>query len=431
MKTIKLYENNAYLESCEGVVTASKEEHPSASSDEQMYTVCFDQTVFFPEGGGQSSDTGKAVLMSPGEHEYKVTDVQIKDGIVYHVLEGAGPAPDPGDRMKLTIDWAHRFDNMQRHLGEHILSGAFYRLFGAVNKGFHMGDDYIVIDLGFDSDAQDRMGLYHYDHVTWEMAEAAELEANRVIWKDAPVTRSHFDTREEAEKLPLRKALAFDEDISVITVGDPASPDDCVNCCGTHPSSAGQVGLIKIYKIEPNKGMSRIYLECGERAYRHYQKRMDDLYDISVDLSAGYDDVKKKFAASSEKTTELHNRLYSMMQRIAKSEAESILASCSTNEIRYYDDMSTQDLLLIAKQLDKLKKTCAADGSTGKAPELIALVSSEENTAILISDTIDCGKMIKENAPAFSGKGGGKPQMARVMFGSADNLKGFLSKITS
>lgn len=425
MKTAKLYEKDPYLTTCEAVVALSQDEHPSDPDHEQMYTVCFDQTVFFPEGGGQSSDTGKAVMADYPEHEYAVTDVQIRDGMVYHALCGNGPAPLPGDHMILTIDWTHRFDNMQRHLGEHILSGAFYRLYGAVNKGFHMGDDYITIDLGFDSDAQDRMGLYHYDHVTWEMAEKAELEANRVIWKDSPVTRSHFDTRDEAEKLPLRKALAFDRDISVITVGDPEDPDDCVNCCGTHPSSAGQVGLIKIYKIEPNKGMSRIYMECGERAFRHYQKRMDDLYDISVDLSAGFDDIKKKFIAAEERTEALHNSLYAMTQKIARSEAESIAASDLNTEIRYYDDMSASDLLLIVKQLSRLTKKDAQND------KLVILVSSSENTVILSSETSDCGKMVKENAPAFSGKGGGKPQMARAMFGSSDDLRGFINKITS
>ena len=426
MKTTKLYENNAYLRTCDAVVTVVCDEHPSDAECEQMYTVCFDQTVFFPEGGGQSSDTGKAIMVDAPEQEFSVTDAQIKDGIVYHVLTGNGKAPEPGDKMTLTIDWAHRFDNMQRHLGEHILSGAFYRLFGFVNKGFHMSDDYIVIDLAPDHDVQERKGLYHHDNVTWEMAEAAELEANRVIWKDAPVTRSHFDTREEAEKLPLRKALAFDEDISVITVGNLPDPDDCVNCCGTHPSSAGQVGLIKIYKIEPNKGMSRIYLECGERAFRHYQERHDAFYDISNALSAGFDDIRKKFNAFQEKNGELHNRIYALTQKIVKGEASSILASDESMEIRRYDDLNVSDLLLIVKQLDKLGK-----GKDGKSPDLIILVSTSENTAILISDTRDCGKIVKENAPAFSGKGGGKAQMARVMFDSPDDLTGFIDKITS
>ena len=429
MKTLKLYENNVYLRSCEAVVTAVRGEHPSASDDEQMCIVSFDQTVFFPEGGGQSADTGKATFADGYEHAFSVTDVQEKEGIVWHVLRyGSGlPAPEPGDRMLLEIDWDHRFDNMQRHLGEHILSGAFYRLFGAVNKGFHMGEDYITIDLGFDQDAQERMGLYHFDRVTWEMAEQAELEANRVIWLDAPVTRSHFDTRAEAEKLPLRKALAFDEDISIITVGDPEAPYDCVACCGTHPSSAGQVGMIKIYKIEPNKGMSRICLECGERAFRHYQNRLDDMYDISCELSAGYDDLTAKFAVSQQKTQELHDRLYTMTQNIAHTEAVSIMTCGKALDVRYYDDLSTNDLLLIVKQLDRLEK--ADNDGAFKRPDLTILVSNGENTAILVSQSLDCGKLVKENAPAFSGKGGGKPQMARAMFGSADDLGSFIKAL--
>ena len=421
MKTVKMYENNAYLRSCEAVITAVSDEHPSDSCSEHLYTVCFDRTVFFPEGGGQSADTGRAYYPGDPEHAFRVTDVQEKDGLVYHVLKADGGIipPKPGDAMALEIDWDHRFDNMQRHLGEHILSGAFYRLFGAVNKGFHMGGDYITIDLAFDREAQDRMGLSRFDRVTWEMAEKAELEANRVIWLDAPVTRSHFDTREEAEKLPLRKALAFDEDISVITVGNPTSPYDCVACCGTHPSSAGQVGMIKIYKIEPNKGMSRIYLECGERAFRHYQTRLNDMYDVSCELSTGLEDLKKKFYISEEKTAKLHDRLTMMSQRVVRSEALSIMTCGDKTVSRVYDDLTTDDLLQIVRQMDRLSREY-------ERPELTILAGKSENTALLVSDARDCGKLVKENAPAFSGKGGGKSQMARAMFGSSDDLLGFV-----
>ena len=161
MNTNKLYENNTYLTTCEAVVTGFSDEHMSEDGSEQMCRVLFDQTVFFPEGGGQSCDIGKASAETadPGEeHSWKVTDVQEKDGDVYHTLVGHAPLPSVGDKLVLTIDWEHRFDNMQRHLGEHILSGAFYRLFGAINKGFHMGEDYMTIDLGFDHDVQDRLG---------------------------------------------------------------------------------------------------------------------------------------------------------------------------------------------------------------------------------------------------------------------------------
>jgi alanyl-tRNA synthetase len=105
--------------------------------------------------------------------------------------------------------------------------------------------------------------------------------------------------------------------------------------------------MIKIYKIEPNKGMSRICLECGERAFRHYQNRLDDMYDISCELSAGYDDLTDKFAVSQQKTQELHDRLYTMTQNIAHTEAVSIMTCGKALDVRYYDDLSTNDLLLI------------------------------------------------------------------------------------
>lgn len=429
MKTTKLYENNTYLRACTATVQEATDEHTSTESGEQMCRVVFDQTVFFPEGGGQSCDVGTASLEDQSEHLFRVSDVQEEHGKVYHTLIGDAPAPSPGDKMMLTIDWEHRFDNMQRHLGEHILSGAFYRLFGAVNKGFHMGSDYMTIDLDFDHDLQEKLGMPHFDVVTWEMAEKAETEANRVIWLDAPVVRSHFDTREEAEKMPLRKKLAFDEDISIVTVGDLPEPFDCVACCGTHPSSAGQVGMIKIYKIEPNKGMSRIYLECGERAFRHYQKRLDDMYDIACDMSCGLEDLKEKYEIAGEKARALHDRLSNMTRRVVTSEAGAIVTAAEGGPVvKYYDDLTTDDILSIVKQLDRLNKAAGSG-----RPLFVILACTAEKTVILSSPdaSTDCGKTVKENAPAFSGRGGGKPQMARAMFGTSDDMKNFIERIVS
>ena len=281
----------------------------------------------------------------------------------------------------------------------------------------------MTIDLGFDQEVQDRLGKPHYGRVTWEMAEEAETEANRVIWADAPVVRSHFDTREEAEKMPLRKALAFDEDISIVTVGELPEPYDCVACCGTHPSSAGQVGMIKIYKIEPNKGMSRIYLECGQRAFRHFQQRLDDMYDIACDMSCGLEDLKDKYQKAKEKDRALHDKVHNMARRVVLSEAGAREGSGNDIEVRPYDDLSTDDILAIVKQLDKLD--AAAE------PGLVVLACMAENTVIPASPdgSFDCGKLVKENAPAFSGRGGGKPHMARAMFGNADDLAGFINAV--
>lgn len=450
METVKIFENNTYSKTCEAVVTMVKEEHTCSSDDEQMYLVVFDQTVFFPEGGGQSSDTGYARSKVMPEHVFKVTHAEKKDGLVYHTLaaspssDGQMPkTPEPGDVMTLTIDWAHRFDNMQRHLGEHIVSGVFFRRYGAANKGFHMGDDYMTIDFAFPEGADP-------DRVTWEMAKEAELEANRIIWEDVPVIRSHFDKREEAEKMPLRKPLAFDSDISIITVGGeypdtpegeesgaliPKDPYDCVACCGTHPSSTGQVGIIKILKIEPNKGMSRVYMEAGERAYKILRDGFDDLYDIALDLSAGTGDVREKFLAQKERTDEEHNDLYKYRKKVLADEAKELAGMIQGISMRAskigggrsvlmtkeYEDRSADEVLNLIKELTNV---------TGPQPNvLMAFVSVPDNTVILRSDTEDCGKIIKENAALFSGKGGGKPVLARAMFPGPDEVSAFLEKI--
>ena len=121
-----------------------------------------------------------------------------------------------------------------------------------------------------------------------DMCLEAELMANQAIWDNLPVVRRVFDSREEAEKMPLRKALAIDEDISIVTIGDVTDPADSVACCGTHPERAGQVGMIKIYKVEPNKGMFRVFFEAGKRALLAYDKQYDVLTTLGKDLSCRF-----------------------------------------------------------------------------------------------------------------------------------------------
>ena len=135
----------------------------------------------------------------------------------------------------------------------------FYKLCGAVNRGFHMGDDYMTVDMRLEDNPA-------YETITWETALKAEEMTNNVIWSDLPIIVRHFDKREDAENLPLRKKLSIDEDITIVCVGDENNPSDCVACCGTHPARSSQVGLLKIYKVEKNKDMFRIYFEAGKRA---------------------------------------------------------------------------------------------------------------------------------------------------------------------
>ena len=323
MSTIKLYQRDVYLKECEAVILELQEDR-----------VVLDRTIFFPTGGGQSCDLGFL-----GGQE--VLDVSEKDGLIYHQVRSAASLKE-GSRILCRIDWDRRFDNMQRHCGEHILSGICYREFGGINRGFHMGEDYMTIDISLEEDPS-------ITEITWEMAKRAELFANQVIWSDAPVTVRRFQTRQEAEQLPLRKALAIDEEISIVCVGDIRNAADCVACCGTHPSSAGQVGLVKIYKIEHYKGMFRIYFEAGKRALLDYDKKHDRITELGIHFSAGTDDLLDKVLAQEQRAKAVKDELNTLRQSAVASRAEEIRAVLRNGDesvvFRQYDDMKTGSTL--------------------------------------------------------------------------------------
>lgn len=454
MITNKIFQKNPYLKTLESSVS-------SLNYDKKTAELILTDTIFFPTGGGQSCDKG---FIKFNENKYPVIDVYEADKEVVHVISiknFVGKLPEEGSKIELEIDWDHRFDNMQRHCGEHILSGVIYKLFQGTNKGFHMGEEYITIDMDFSQS--------DYSKLTWQMAEKAELEANKVIWKGSSVHTDYFDNRELASKLPLRKTLAFDEDISVVTIGDFSEPDDCVACCGTHPRFASEVGLLKIYKIESNKGMSRIYFEAGNRAFNTYQKQFNILYDMSLRLSTSTTDIVNAYESQLSHINELKKQLSNFRGSAIRHEIQEIISKLMKknnssenpknddwknlkNEARNtqadekanageqlelessvsvfnYTEFSVDDILNISKKLFILDK----DNNCIKN-HLIAMVCASENTIILLSDgskdTRNCAKLAELAREKFQGKGGGKPVSARIYFPDRNNLDKFIKYIS-
>ena len=397
MCTLKLYQQDVYLKECEATILKLQED-----------LVVLDRTIFFPTGGGQSCDLG---LLGGQE----VLDVSEKDGVIYHQVRSAASLKE-GEQILCRIDWDRRFDNMQRHCGEHILSGICYREFGGINRGFHMGEDYMTIDISLEEDSS-------ITEITWEMAKRAELFANQVIWSDAPVTVRRFQTRQEAEQLPLRKALAIDEEISIVCVGDIRNAADCVACCGTHPSSAGQVGLVKIYKIEHYKGMFRIYFEAGKRALLDYDKKHDRITELGVHFSAGTDDLLDKVLAQEQRAKTVKDELNTLRQSAVASRVEEIRAALCNGEeqvvFRQYDDMKTGDLFNIGKALIQ------------ELNALLLILAPAEKTLLLFSGgDPDCGSLVKANV-SYGGKGGGNPTSARAVFSKQAALDEFIRFLCS
>lgn len=396
MNTARLFKEDVYLRTCRARVTGLTER------DGRSY-ITLNQTIFFPTGGGQSCDRGTIANLP-------IIDVYETADDVIHVSEGTDHGLSIGDDVPIAIDWPHRFDNMQRHCGEHILSGVFFALFGGINRGFHMGEDYMTIDISLEEKPE-------FDKISWEMAKEAELHANRAIWSNLPVIARHFDSREEAENLPLRKALALDEDITIVCVGAVENPADCVACCGTHPSTSGQVGMLKIYKVESSKGMFRIYFEAGQRAFCQYQERFDVLTSLENKLSAGFSDLLPKYDAQQEKNKDVRNQLYHLKKTVISREINEIKKVMAPALIRRYGQLQINDLLDIGKEL------------MGSIPTIAFLVHEPSNTVLLFSDRYDCGKLVKENADIYGGKGGGGKNSARAIFSKAEYVDTFMDLI--
>ena len=407
MKTQRLFKEDVYMKETEAVITSL------AEANGRRTAVTLDKTIFFPTGGGQSCDKGTIA----GFQVVDVYEDEKADDIV-HVLD-CSPADIEGlaaykeqNGVQLILDWEHRFDNMQRHCGEHILSGMFFREYGGVNRGFHMGDQYMTIDISLEA-------MPEFTTITWEMAKHVEECANEAIWQNQPVITRHFDTKKEAENLPLRKALALEKDITIVCVGSVENPADCVACCGTHPATAGQVGLIKIFKVESNKGMFRIYFEAGKRAFLKYQNELDTLTTLANSLSAGTDDVLSKYHAQVEKNKESRNQLHFLKKEVIARETADIAAALERGEnVRRYHILSLDDLTVLAREVSP------------HANKIAFLVHEPSYTVFLVSDgSVDCGKLVKDNAQIYGGKGGGNKTTARAIFTKDEYVDTFIDLI--
>ena len=257
MQTKKLYENDAYLRrftatvlSCEPLADAKKR------TDGAAYGVILDRTAFFPEGGGQTADTGNL-------GNAVISDVQEIGGEIVHFADVPLPV---GEELAAELNWEERFRKMQNHTGEHLISGIVHSQFGYDNVGFHLGTDGVTVDFS---------GV-----LTESELEFVEYIANRVVGENVPVTVS-YPTPEECAAMEYRSKLDLTEGVRIVTI---EGWDICA-CCAPHVSNTGAVGGIKILSCENWKGGVRIRMLCGLDARDDYQKRLDNTVRISNMLS--------------------------------------------------------------------------------------------------------------------------------------------------
>ncbi|MBP2111085.1 alanyl-tRNA editing protein [Paenibacillus silagei] len=381
--TKKLYYDSAYIQEWSTVIT-------SAIEREDGSYVTLAETAFYPHGGGQPCDTGTIGGIA-------VLDVVLEDQEVLHKV-----AQLPGQtEVDCAIDWSRRFDHMQQHSGQHLLSAVFRELYQALTLSFHLGSDYATIDLdlGELSAAQ--------------LAEA-EQEVNRQIYLNRAIT-SYFVTAEEMAKLPLVKLPKVTEDIRIVEIEGVEH-----NACGgTHVSSTGEIGMIKLLRSEKQKGNIRITFKCGSRALAEFNDQMQILSLLSAKFNTNKDEI---------------------MDRISKWEQEQKMLVAELAVVKEQNDSYLARDLLASMEEGSRVLTHMSDGRTLKDLQSLAakltaltdlpvlLLSAVENKAVLAhsgSAEFSCGAFFKAHLGRYQGKGGGSDKLAQAGFPAWEDALAF------
>ena len=363
--TEKLYYSDPFLKAFTATVL-------SCEQGKNGWQVVLDRTAFYPEGGGQPTDFGTL----GGVH---VTDVREKEGVIVHTCDSELPV---GDTVTGVIDWERRFDHMQQHSGEHIVSGIICARYGCDNVGFHLGKDIVTIDFNHDISPDD--------------LPAIEAQANAFIWSDTPIDIRFLEG--EALKQAEYRSKKFIPG-TVRLVAFPGA--DCCACCGTHVLRAGQVGLVKLLSCQKFREGVRIELLCGKRAFDYLTGTWEQNLAVSRALSA----KPMQTAAAVER---LQGELESVKLRCAALET----ADCARKAAEY---AGKGDVLLLEGPMsaDSVRRLCDAvlDTCGGRC----AVFAGEDGNfkyAIGLRGG-DVRPLVKELNTALNGRGGGKPDFAQ------------------
>jgi alanyl-tRNA synthetase len=360
--------------------------------------VVLDRTAFYPTGGGQPNDRGKlgdALVVDVIERD--------ADGAVIHVLdlpESTTAFGKVGDEVTGEIDWSRRFDLMQQHTGQHILSQAFIAAADAETVGFHLTDDTLTIDLDNKDLSPAAAPLEGVLGI-----ERAEDLANQIVFEDRPVI-ARFVTAAELSQMPLRKPPQVETNIRIVEVeGFDWSP-----CGGTHVARTGQVGLIKIVKLDRRSDALRIEFCCGQRALIDYRHKHQMITQVAGTLSVGYGELDQAIDRIQAEAKDWRKKLSQAESRIMEYEIVELDATAQERELRLitraWAERDPNHLRAMAKKLVAKPKTVVLLGSGGRQPMFVFARSSDLS--------LDLVPLVRRAIEQIGGKGGGgKPDFAQ------------------
>ena len=379
--TEKLYYRDAYIKEFSARVLSSLK-------TEEGFDVVLDKTAFFPEEGGQYSDTGTI-------SDAKVTRVYEKEGIIHHICD---KALEPGASLECRINFDERYEKMQIHTGEHILSGLFHSLFGLENVGFHLGADEVTMDINA--------------YLSEEQIVRVELLANKVIYENVDVVAS-FPSPDELSRMEYRSKLDLTENVRIVTIGEY----DACACCAPHVAKSGEVGIIRILDFVKHRGGTRISMTAGIRAVRDARERYEIIRRVSGLLSVPKTEIDKGCERVISELEALKSSLKEERNLRYLTEAEKI-PETRGNLVLLYESAGFDDLKTLANAL------------ISRIGGILVLLSGKdgEYRHLTVSRTRNLTEIREDMNQALAGRGGGKPEALQGSFSaSLEKIKAYFN----
>lgn len=374
--TRRLFDENSHLFDFTATVLSVE-----AADTDTTLRVVLDTTAFFPEGGGQSPDTGTL-------GGCPVTDVQEQDGIIYHTVRAYTPFPAVGETVEGHLDPEVRLRKMQNHSGEHIISGIVHRLYGYTNVGFHLGLGDVTLD---------------FDGVlTREQLNTIEDEANHIVAACLPV-KAYYPTPEVLATLTYRAKLDLTENVRMVEIGQEDDLMDRCACCAPHVDNTGEIGLIKLLDFIHYKGGVRIHMLCGMDALEDYRRRYTDVALLAARLSikqnelvAGFDRLVAEIEEKKQTIINLRQTILTMtLSSLPETEGNLCLfeETGDANAMRH----------LLNEAVGKCKRLCGVFSGNDEGGYRYVIGRGDT--------TINLKQYNKEISAALNAKGGGSSEM--------------------
>jgi alanyl-tRNA synthetase len=374
MSTTRLYYTDSYL------TTFAARVVDVAEDGRRVY---LDQTAFYPTSGGQPHDVGTL-------GDARITDVIDEGDRIAHVLEtplASGVGSGAGD-VQGRITWERRFDHMQQHTGQHLLSAVFEDAFGYHTVSVHFGSDYSSLDLDVDA-------------LRPEQIIEAETRSNSIVAENRPVTTSFEDASQAAG---LRKESERTGTLRVVTIAGL----DRSACGGTHVRATGEIGAVLVRKVERVRKSARVEFVCGLRAVRRARADFEALTRVAGALSASLEDAPALVSAQGEQLRGAENERRRLERELASYRARSLyeLAAPTAAGLRIvrHDAPSMDELRILAQAIVALPKAVLV-GTIGEPPSLLVAVAEDTG--------LDAGRLLKESVGKVGGRGGGSSRIAQ------------------